>query len=228
MLDAQKVVDKAIAKAGGDRFYGSKIEFDFRDKTYCAVRTEDDFRLERQIFEDSVVTTDILSNSYFLRLRNEKQVLLADSTRTKLSNAINSVHYFSVLPYGLNDPAANKAYLGKVSIKGKEYHKIKVYFDEKGGGTDFEDVFIYWISTKSYHVDYLAYEFHVDGGGMRFREAYNQRYVNGIRFVDYRNYKPRDVSYKISEMDRAFEDSELELLSNIELENVKVEECSRC
>ena len=30
-----------------------------------------------------------------------------------------------------------------------------------------------------------------DGIGLRFREAFNERYINGIRFVDYNNYKPK-------------------------------------
>lgn len=226
--NAQDIVDMAIAQAGGERYYNSKIEFDFRDRNYCAVRDNADFKLERQTFKDSVVTTDILSNSYFLRLENEEQVALEDSTKTKLSNSVNSVHYFSVLPYGLNDAAARKAYLGEVKVKGQNYHKIEVTFSEEGGGTDFDDVFLYWINTENHHVDYLAYEFHVNGGGMRFREAYNERTINGIRFVDYKNYKPIDKGVKLHDLDTAFEASNLELLSNIELENVKVEDCISC
>ncbi len=227
-VNAQDIVDKAIAQAGGERYYNSKIEFDFRDRNYCAIRDEADFKLERQMYKDSVVTTDILSNSYFLRLENEEQIQLADSTITKLSNSVNSVHYFSVLPYGLNDEAAKKTYLGEVTIKDKTYHKIEVSFSEEGGGTDFDDVFLYWIDIKTYHVDYLAYEFHVNGGGMRFREAFNERTVNGIRFVDYKNYKPIDTNTKLYELDALFESSGLKLLSKIELENVKVEACFKC
>ena len=227
-VDPQDIIDKAIAQAGGERYYNSKIEFDFRDRNYCAVRDDEDFKLERQMVKDSVVTTDILSNSFFLRLENEEHIPLADSTKTKLSNSVNSVHYFSVLPYGLNDAAARKKYLGQVTINDTNYHKIEVSFAEEGGGTDFDDVFLYWINTKTYHVDYLAYEFHVNGGGLRFREAFNDRTVNGIRFVDYKNYKPNNMDAKLHDLDKLFESSELELLSKIELENVKVEACFSC
>ena len=226
--NAQEIVDKAITKAGGDRYLNSKIEFDFRDKNYCALRNDNDFKLERQSYNDTLVTTDILTNSYFLRIENERQVALADSTKIKFSNSVNSVHYFSVLPFGLNDTAARKTLLGEVKIKGNTYYKIEVTFSEEDGGTDFDDVFLYWINTKTYLVDYLAYEFHVDGGGMRFREAYNERIVNGIRFVDYNNYKPIEPDVKLRDLDIAFEASKLELLSKIELENVKVEECISC
>ena len=226
--DPQLIIDKAIAKAGGDRYYNSKIEFDFRDKSYCAVRGEGDFRLERQSVTDSMVTTDILTNDYFLRFQNEELLKLPDSTKTSLSNSVNSVHYFSVLPYGLNDDAVKKKYLGEVTIRDKKYHKIQITFAEEGGGTDFDDVFIYWIHVETFSVDYLAYEFHVNGGGMRFREAINERIVNGIRFVDYNNYKPSKEGYKVHQLDSLFEASKLELLSKIELENLSVEECINC
>ncbi len=226
--NAQDIVDEAIAKAGGERYNNSKIEFDFRDMNYCALRKGNDFKLERQFFSDTLVTTDILTNSYFLRIENERQVTLADSTITKFSNSVNSVHYFSVLPYGLNDAAAKKTFLGEVKIKGQTYYKVEVTFSEEDGGTDFDDVFLYWINSDNYLVDYLAYEFQVNGGGMRFREAYNTRMINGIRFVDYKNYKPIDPEVKLHDLDIEFENSNLELLSKIELENVIVEECISC
>ena len=83
-------------------------------------------------------------------------------------------------------------------------------------------MFIYWINKKSYEVEYLAYSFHVNGGGVRFRKAYNERDIEGVRFVDYENYKPKDNSTKLSELENLFRQNKLELLSKIELKNVKV------
>ena len=68
--------------------------------------------------------------------------MLADSTRSKLSNAVNSVHYFAYLPYGLNGSAVHKELLGTTTLKNKEYYKIRVTFSEAGGGEDYEDVFM--------------------------------------------------------------------------------------
>jgi hypothetical protein len=59
---------------------------------------------------------------------------------------------------------------------------------------------------------------------MRFREAYNERFVNGIRFVDYNNYKPLNTEMTIFETDSLFESGNLKLLSKIELKNIKVED----
>ena len=71
-------------------------------------------------------------------------------------------------------------------------------------------------------LDYLAYSYRVNGGGMRFREATNERVVNGVRFVDYNNYKAKNASTKLENLDKAFENSELKKLSEINLENVQV------
>jgi len=63
---------------------------------------------------------------------------------------------------------------------------------------------------------------------MRFRAAYNERTVNGIRFVDYKNYKPNITDVTLYDLDTLYESEELELLSKIELENVRVEDCFSC
>ncbi len=143
----------------------------------------------------------------------------------KYSSSVNSVHYFSVLPYGLNAAAVNKEYLKKVEIKGRTYHKIKVTFNKENGGEDFEDVFVYWFDTEDYKVGYLAYSYNEsDGLGLRFREAYNERYIDGVRFVDYNNYKPKKNTISVIDLDSLFEADRLKLLSKIELEHVKVGE----
>ena len=219
---AEAIINKSIEVSGGDRIHNSTILFQFRDKSYKASRDNGLFVLERRFQDSAKVITDRLSNSGFRRYINGQLQNIHDSIASKYSNSINSVHYFSVLPYGLNDAAVNKKYLGHATVKGKEYHKIKITFDEVGGGEDFEDVFIYWVGKESNKVDYLAYSFHVNGGGMRFRKAFNERYINGIRFVDYENYKPINIGANLLELDKLFEQNKLELLSRIELKNVEV------
>ncbi len=220
---ANYVINESIVLSGGDKIKNSSISFQFRDKDYRAIRNNGSFILERGFIDSTRVIRDELSNSGFKRFINDKLQNLPDSIADNFANSVNSVHYFSVLPFGLNDTAVNKQYLGLTTIKNKEYHKIKVTFDETGGGNDFEDVFIYWVEKEDNKVDYLAYSFHVNGGGMRFRKAFNERYIEGIRFVDYENYKPKEKEAKLTELDRMFEKDKLILLSKIELENVLVE-----
>ena len=82
---------------------------------------------------------------------------------------------------------------------------------------------MYWIGKKDFKMDYLAYSYLTDGGGMRFRESKNERVINGVRFLDYNNYKAKNASTKLENLDKAFENNELIKLSEINLENVKVE-----
>lgn len=220
--DAAFIVNESIKVSGGDKIDNSQISFSFRDKQYKATRNKGSFQLERHFKNSMVLYKDVLSNTGFNRFINDELIELPDSIASKYSNSVNSVHYFSVLPYGLNDVAVNKTYLGLIEIKGKEYHKIKVTFDENGGGDDFEDVFVYWINKSNFKVDYLAYSYHVNGGGMRFREAYNERIINKIRFVDYNNFKPKSKDVSLLELDKLYETDKLKLLSKIELENISV------
>ena len=198
VIDANKIIGESIQVSGGHKIDTSVIEFNFREINYKATRLGGNFKLER-VFLDSIgEIRDVLSNNGLDRYINESLVNLPDSMATKYSASVNSVHYFAVLPYGLDGKAVNKTYVNEVDIKGKSYHKIKVTFNEEGGGEDFEDVFMYWVNTVTSKVDYLAYSYNEDDGkGLRFREAYNERYVKGIRFVDYNNYKPKDNTSKL-------------------------------
>lgn len=218
-LTAQQIIDKSISVSGADKVADATISFKFRDKNYKASRNEGLYKLERSF--DSI--KDVLSNDGFQRFINNKLVELPEKMQTRYGNSVNSVHYFSVLPYGLNDKAVNKKLLPSVKIKGKEYYKIQVTFNQEGGGEDFEDVFIYWIEKEKFLVDYLAYSYHTNGGGMRFRTPIKETVVNGIRFVDYGNYKPLSKGISLKDIDKAYEENKLKKISEIILENIKVE-----
>ena len=223
---AQVIVDKSIAASGGELYHKRHISFDFRDRHYSSEPIGKQKILRRKTKNDTLDLLDVKYPGKFERFSKGSLLNLPDSTANSLSNAVNSVHYFAYLPYGLNDAAVNKELLGKVKVKEKEYYKVMVTFDQKGGGDDFDDVYIYWFNTASYKPDYLAYEFHINGGGQRFREAFNERVVGGIRFVDYKNYKSNDLDVPIFKIDSLLETNELELLSEIKLENVSVSQDS--
>tara|TARA_R110002012_G_scaffold303710_1_gene505701 strand:- start:3307 stop:4068 length:762 start_codon:yes stop_codon:yes gene_type:complete len=225
-LSANEIVNKAIVVAGGDKLDRTSYSFQFRDKLYTANRNNGEFLLSREFNQDSVgYIQDYIDNKGFERYINKKRVLLADTTAAKFSASVNSVHYFAILPHGLNDKAVNKQLIGHSTIKNEPYYKIKVTFNKEGGGEDFEDEFIYWIHTKTFKVDYLAYSYAEDDGtGFRFREAYNERYVASLRFVDYNNYKPEAAGISVEDLDDLFEKNQLKLLSKIKLENISMGE----
>lgn len=217
------IVNNAIIEAGGTAFESSKVAFVFRDKSYKATRTDGLFKLEQQYVLEGDTIHNVLTNTKFTQFVNSKEQKLNDTLVSKYKNALNSVHYFSVLPYGLNAEAVNKVAIGEVEIKGETYQKIKVTFNEAGGGDDFDDVFIYWFHKEKKTTDYLAYKYHTNGGGIRFREAKNIRRINNLRFADYNNYKPKNKNVNFYNIDSLFNSGELQLLSEINLENIEVE-----
>lgn len=221
-LTAQQIIDKTIDYSGADKVANSEISFNFRDKSYHATRKNGSFKLFRNIIKDSIAIDEVVTNKGYERLINAQEVKVADTMVSKYSNSINSVHYFSVLPFGLNDKAVNKKLLKSSTIKGKDYYKIEVTFSENGGGEDFEDVFIYWVGKDDFLVDYLAYSYHTNNGGKRFRVLKEQCVKNGIRFVDYHNYKPLNKDISLVNIDKAFENNQLKKLSEIVLKNIEV------
>lgn len=226
-LTGDIVVNRSIDNSGGKVFDSSTavtIKFDFRGIEYKSTYSSEGKVLRRHIYNENDTIVDLLKGDQFARYINEEIVKVPDSMIPRYSASVNSVHYFSVLPYGLNDKAVHKTLLGEETINNKPYHKVKVTFSEEGGGEDFDDEFIYWIDTQTYKVDYLSYSYAEDDGkGLRFREAYNERIVNGIRFVDYNNYKPETNTVGLVNLGRLFENKQLKLLSKIELEAITVD-----
>ncbi|MEM7186528.1 MAG: DUF6503 family protein, partial [Bacteroidota bacterium] len=204
-LTAQAIVDKAIAVSCSDNCEKATIDFTFRDRCYVSKRDGGSFQFERITSDSTGVTHDILSNAGFQRFKNDTLVQVVDTMATRYANSVNSVHYFAQLPFGLNDGAVQKELLGEAMIHGEPYHEVGVSFTQEGGGTDFQDKFVYWIHKSRFTVDYLAYSYETDGGGIRFREAYNERVVNGIRFVDYNNYKPQSLEIELTSLDQLFQ-----------------------
>ncbi|WOK06905.1 DUF6503 family protein [Imperialibacter roseus] len=219
---AQEIVDKAIAKHGGAAYESAAVGFDFREKHYTVQRFPDRYVYTRS-WQDSIgYVEDVLVNSTRLtRTVDGDTVELTDEWAFKYANSVNSVFYFALLPYGLNDAAVIKKYLGEVTIKGKPYHKVQITFQQEGGGKDFEDVFIYWFDKDTYQLDYLAYYYNTDETGIRFREAYNRQTVDGILFQDYVNYEPIDSTITVHQTDEQLEKGLLKELSRIENEKLE-------
>lgn len=218
-----KIINDAIEVHGGKRFDNALIEFDFRSRHYTSHRKGGLFTYTREFSDSSGQIKDVLSNDGFRREINGGLAKISGERASAYSNSVNSVLYFALLPYGLNDPAVIKTYVKETALRNKKYHLIRVTFKQDGGGKDHDDVFLHWVNQQSNVVDYLAYSYLTDGGGLRFREAINPRTVNGILFHDYNNYKPKNKTVTLDELGTLFEQNQLDLLSVINHENIKVE-----
>lgn len=218
-LTADDIVNKAIKKHGGKKYRKAFYSFDFRKHHYTAKRDKSNFIYTRQLINDPS-TVDFLENGSFKRVTNKKNQSLDEKKKKAYSNSINSVNYFVFLPYFLNDDAVHKELVGKTSIKDNEYYQIRVTFDAEGGGDDHDDVYMYWINTNTFEMDYLAYSFHVNGGGVRFRASFNKRSIGGILFQDYVNFKA-DKNASLTDLPQLYEKGLLKELSKIETKNIK-------
>jgi hypothetical protein len=202
----QEVIDQAIIAHGQHLFENATLSFLFRDKQYSARRSDAEYIYTRSFKNGSALIEDMLINSTdFSRKKNDVSIEIEKEWAEKYSRSINSVLYFFQLPYLLNDLAVKKIDQGIKQIKGENYYQIKVSFQIENGGEDFEDEYLYWIDVNTFEVDYLAYNYITDGGGVRFRSAINKRRVNGLLVQDYINYAPLNKKIPLSSLITEFE-----------------------
>ena len=222
-LDAAiEIIAKMREAHGVKNIDGKEITFSFRDKVYSRYSLNNQYGYSRSALnEEGKMVIDSWRGDDFKRTINNVEVQITDKEENTYKNSINSVFYFALLPLSLSDPAVNVELIGDSKLKGKKYTKLRVTFDEEGGGEDFNDVFIYWMNKETNTMDFLAYQYFTEGGGIRFREAYNPREVGGFLFQDYNNFKPT-TGIELIDMDKAFEMGEMEQVSEIVLEDIKV------
>jgi len=220
--DADKIINQSIEVHGGNLYEQSHISFDFRKRHYTSNRNGGIFQYTRTFEDSSGTIEDVLTNEGFHRIINKKKVDLDPKKANAYANSVNSVLYFAQLPFGLKALSVIKKHISEVSIKGQDYHKIQVTFKKERGGEDFEDIFLYWINKESGMMDFLAYKYKTNGGGVRFREAIDRQKVGGILFANYINYKPSDKDIDFLSIDKLFNNNELIELSRIINEGIKV------
>ncbi len=217
---AEAILTEAITAHGGVLYDDAYYQFIFRDKLY-SFNNQNGYVYTLKA-KDSVGNqiNDTLRNGNFSRAVNGELVALSPKEVAIHSNALNSVIYFALIPYKLNDTAVLKEYEGETSINGEDYDVVSITFKEEGGGKDHDDIFMYWIHKTSHFVNYLAYSYEVNGGGVRFRSAYNPSTVDGIRFQDYINWEA-PLRTPLKKLPSLFEAGQLKELSKIENQEIQ-------
>jgi len=219
LTKAEKILSKAYNAHGGKKYDTAHYEFIFRKKKYTFHNRNSNYTYTVTYEKDGSVNTNELNNDGLIRKVAGKTMELTKKEYDSHFGSLNSVIYFATLPHKLYDPAVKKSYKGETTIKGKGYDVLEITFMEEGGGQDHDDEFYYWINKETNRIDYLAYNYQVNNGGVRFRTAYNQRVVGGILFQDYINFKA-EVGTPLADLPILFEKEELKKLSVIETENV--------
>ncbi|QLG44196.1 DUF6503 family protein [Costertonia aggregata] len=219
LTTAETIISNAIQAHGGTLYDTAHYSFTFRKKEYTFNNDNGyEYTLEDNTGAGTLIV-DELKNGIFTRQIDGETVVLNQKDTAKYSQALNSVIYFAMLPYKLMDKAVIKKYVGETFIKNQKYDIVEVTFKENGGGNDFDDEFHYWINKETKTMDYLAYNYRVNEGGVRFRSAYNRRNVNGIIFQDYINWEA-PIRTPLRDLPSLYEKGSLKELSRIETKNV--------
>jgi hypothetical protein len=216
---ATQIIQEAIKAHGGELYDTANYSFVFRTKKYRFKNDGNKYTYEVESTKDGETTRDVLDNGKFSRYVNNQSIELSEKKIASATGVINSVIYFATLPHKLNDTAVNKKYVEETTIKGQKYDVIQITFNQEGGGEDHDDQYHYWINQSTKKIDYLAYNYQVNGGGVRFRSAYNTRVVDGITFQDYINYKA-EVGTLLKDLPTLYEKGALKELSRIVTENL--------
>lgn len=216
---ADSIVNQAIQAHGGDLYATADYSFVFRDKNYRFKNDRSSYEYSSEVQKGDSLIKDVMIKNEFSRYINSKKQDLTNEDAAKYGESLNSVIYFATLPYKLQDASVNKKFIEETTIKGKRYDVIGVTFSQEGGGKDFDDEFHYWINKQTHKIDYLAYNYRTNDGGVRFRAAFNTRVIDGVTFQDYINYEA-PLETPLKDLPKLYEQGKLKEVSQIRTENV--------
>jgi hypothetical protein len=216
---ADSIVNRAIEAHGGTLYDTADYSFVFRGNKYRFINNGDHFEYSSEVQKGDSLVKDVMTQDQFKRSINSTLQTLNKEDAGKYSETLNSVIYFATLPHKLHDASVNTKFVEETTIKGKKYDVISATFGQDGGGKDFNDEYQYWINKDNHKIDYLAYNYQVNEGGVRFRAAFNTRVIAGVTFQDYVNYEA-PVKTALKDLPQLYEQGKLKEVSQILTENV--------
>jgi hypothetical protein len=134
--------------------------------------------------------------------------------------------YLFSLPFGFNDPAAVKTYLGEVILMEQPYHKIKITFMLNPlDRTIHDNTYVAWIHKTRFTLDYIGYLLNEpEEKGTRFLQATNPRKIEKMVVQDYRVFKPAQDSIPVQpeDLDQAWAANQLITFPSIQVTQIKI------
>jgi hypothetical protein len=216
---ADSIVDRAIEAHGGKLYDNADYSFVFRGTKYHFQNNETTYAYSSEIQKGDSLIKNVMTPDKFERSINSNLQALNKEKTSQYSEALNSVIYFAMLPYKLQDASVNRKFIEETTIKDKQYDVVGVTFGQDGGGRDFDDEFHYWINKQTHKIDYIAYNYRTNNGGVRFRTAFNTRVIDGITFQDYINYEA-PLETPLKDLPILYEQGKLKEVSQILTETI--------
>ncbi len=219
------VVDRAIEHHGGEVYGHSETELDLCSKSGCfhVVARIDGDRWAYAVSGksgDSRLLVRSTDQELTVRRDGRPEPVTADKEQSFRDWAMARV-YFCFLPFRLNDLSVMKQDLGPVDWDGRRLHKVKVTF-QTGTSTDAGDQYMYWFDPETARLEYFAYSYDDNGGGLRFRRAVRHRRIGGLLFFDQENLGADGPGLSVDAIDAAYVRDSMRHVSTVRLEKIQV------
>ncbi len=221
-----EIVDRAIEHHGGEIYRHSETELDLCSKSGCfhvVARMDGDEWAYTVSGKSRGSHQEVISTHDRLTVwRDGSEVPVAADREQGFRDWAMARVYFCFLPFRLNDPSVLKQDLGLVDWDGRSLHKVKVTF-EAGSSTDAGDQYMYWFDPETARLEYLAYSYDDNGGGLRFRRAVRHRRIGGLLFFDQENFGADGPGLSVDMIDAAFVRDSMRHVSTVRLEEIQVQ-----
>ena len=224
--DPQYIIDQSLKAHGSKVFDQSIIEFKIGNRFYKSTRSQGQFRYER--FWDSIGVTihDDLTNNGLVRQIDQTEIILDTKKIDNYSSSLRLTMYHFALPFGFNDPAVIKTYLGEVILMEEPYHKIKISFKlNPNDRTIHDNVYIAWIHKKKFTMDYLAYVLkEPEDKATHFMQVVVAQKIESFRVQDYKVFKPTQDSLftRPEDLDQTWAANQLMEWSTFKVNQLKI------
>ncbi len=220
-----EIVDRAIEHHGGEIYRHSETELDLCSKSGCfqvVARMDGDAWTYKVSGKSRDSHQEVISTHDRLTVRRDgSEVTVAADQEQGFRDWAMARVYFCFLPFRLNDPSVLKQDLGLVDWDGRSLHKVKVTF-EAGSSTDAGDQYMYWFDPETARLEYLAYSYDDNGGGLRFRRAVRHRRIGGLLFFDQENFGADGPGLSVDAIDAAYVRDSMRHVSTVRLEDIQV------
>lgn len=221
--EGEALLRQARKAHGADRLEHATVEFALDGARFRVERDGERFAYARTWADRSgLVFRDVLTAEGLERTIDGRAVGLGEAARREAATALRAAVYLALLPFSLDGAAEEALVLTPDTLSGQAYERVALPLDRAAPGLDERGRLVLWIHPERHTVDYLAYRYAADGGGARFRAAYEPRTVEGVRFANHYEFSGDLLEVPVEGLGQFYERGELNFLGRVELDSVRV------